>query len=81
MENLYIINLKHLFKINARDDKKIYITNLKMKNNNYRREKIDEILKNSKIIINNLDNMIKRQKKYLLILELFHKMIYLVILI
>jgi hypothetical protein len=55
MENLYIINLKHLFKINTRNNKKIYITNLKMKNKNYRREKIDEILKNSKIISNNLD--------------------------
>ena len=52
-----------------------------MKNYNYRGEKIDEILKNSKIISNNLDSMIKKQIKYLILLEFILKMAYLVLLI
>ena len=45
------------------NNKKIYITNLKMYNNNYQNEKIDEILKNSKIISNSLDKSDKNKNK------------------
>ena len=57
-ESLHNLFKTFTFKINT-----IYITNLKMKNNNYRREKIDEILWDSKIINNNLDKHDKKTNK------------------
>ena len=56
--------LNNKFKtLNFINNKKIYITNLKMNNNNYQNEKIDEILKNSKIISNSLDKSDKSKNK------------------
>ena len=51
------------FLTNSINNKKIYITNLKMHKNNYQKEKIDEIIKNSKIISNSLDKNDKNKNK------------------
>ena len=51
------------FKTNIIENKKIYISNLKVHKNKYQNEKIQEIIKNSKLKSNSLDKSDKNKNK------------------